>query len=74
VGTGMSAPLPPDIDLVVPDDDELLSDWERNFLVSLDTSEGELTPRQQEKFDEIQEPLERRREMCRQGLWPRHIR
>jgi len=27
-----------------PDDNEPLSDWERNFLASIDAWEGELTP------------------------------
>jgi hypothetical protein len=70
----MSAPLPPDFDLGKPDDEELLSDWERNFLASIDAWEGELTTRQQAKLEEIEASLERRREMCRQGMWPRHIR
>lgn len=70
----MSAPLPPDVDLGEPDDDELLTDWERRFLTSLDAWHGELAERQQAKRDEIEESLERRREMCRQGPWPTYIR
>jgi hypothetical protein len=71
----MSAPLPPDIDhLGEPTDDELLSDWERRFVASIDAWDGELTHRQQEKLDEIEGDLERRRELCRQGLLPRYIR
>jgi hypothetical protein len=65
---------PPDVDLGEPDDDELLTDWERNFLASLDLWEGELTWRQQEKRDEIEASLELRRELFRQGLWPRSVR
>ena len=69
----MRAPLPPDIDLREPTDDELLSDWERRFLASL-AERCELTPRQQAKLDEIESNLERRRELCRQNLWPTCIR
>jgi len=70
----MSASLPPDIDLGEPEDDELLTTWERRVLASIDAWAGELTDRQQEKLNEIESNSERRRELCRQGLWPRYIR
>jgi hypothetical protein len=38
-----------------------LTDWERNFLASIDAREGELTPGQQARLDEIEESLELRR-------------
>jgi hypothetical protein len=45
-----------------PDDDELLTSWERGFLASIASWEGELTWRQQEKLDQIEAALEERRE------------
>ena len=69
----MSAPFPPHIDFDEPDD-ELLTDWERSFRASIDAWEGELAPRQQEKLDEIEQPLEIRRRNWRDGLFPRYVR
>jgi hypothetical protein len=63
----------PDVDHGEPDDGPL-SDWERNFLASIDARERELTPGQQEKRDEIEESLELRRRNWRDGLFPRHVR
>ena len=62
--------LPLEIDLDEPYD-ELLTDWERSFLASIDAWEGELTSR---KLEEIEADLERRRELWRQGTLPRHVR
>jgi hypothetical protein len=45
-----------------PDDDELLTSWERSFMASIACWEGELTYAQQAKLGEIQEALEERRE------------
>jgi hypothetical protein len=66
-------PPPPNVDLGEPDE-ELLTDWERNFLASIDAREGELTPGQQARLDEIEESLELRRRNWRDGLFPRHVR
>jgi hypothetical protein len=54
-----------------PTDDELLTEWEQGFLASIDVWEGELTPRQQEKLDEIEMALEERREAWRQARFNR---
>ena len=64
-------PLENDLDEL---NDELLTDWERSFMVSIDAGEGELTSRQQEKLEESEADLERRRELWRQGILPRHVR
>jgi hypothetical protein len=49
---------PPDDE---PSDDALLTEWERDFLASLDAWEGALTPAQQDKLDEIEQLLGERR-------------
>jgi hypothetical protein len=58
----MSAPAGPE-----PTDDELLTSWERGFLASIGAWEGELTYAQQDKLDEIEAALEKRREAWRQA-------
>ena len=55
---------PPDDE---PSDDALLTEWERDFLASLDAWEGALTPAQQDKLDEIERLLGERREAWRRG-------
>jgi hypothetical protein len=57
-----------------PTDDELLTPWERAFLASMDAWEGEPTDAQQAKLDEIEEALPIRRELWREGKWPRFVR
>jgi hypothetical protein len=59
---------PPDDE---PSDDALLTAWERDFLASLDTWEGALTPAQQDKLDEIEQLLGERREARQRGRMPR---
>jgi hypothetical protein len=59
---------PPDDE---PAEDVLLTEWERDFLASLDTWEGALTPAQQDKLDEIEQLLGERREARQRGRMPR---
>jgi hypothetical protein len=59
--------------LVDPDDiteDDVLTDWEREFLTAIEEWEGELTERPQAKLDEIEADIPVRLELARQGLWP----
>jgi hypothetical protein len=51
-----------------PSDDELLTSWERNFLVSIALWEGDLTPAQEDKLAEIEQLLVERREAKRTPL------
>ena len=66
----MTAPDPFD----EPDDDELLTDWEINFLASIGAQDFDLTERQEAKFAEIEEALQIRRELWREDKWPRFVR
>lgn len=66
----MSAPDPFD----EPDEDELLTDWERDLLASMDAWEGEPIDAQQAKLDEIEEALPIRRQLWRERKWPRFVR
>jgi hypothetical protein len=50
-----------------PDDDELLTSWERNFMESIALWQGELTWAQEAKLNEIETALEERREAWRQA-------
>ena len=59
---------PPDDE---PSDDALLTESARGFLASLDTWEGALTPAQQDKLDEIEQLLGKRREARQRGRMPR---
>jgi hypothetical protein len=59
---------PPDDE---PSDDALLAESARGFLASLDTWEGALTPAQQDKLDEIEQLLGKRREARQRGRMPR---
>ena len=47
------------------DDEELLTSWEANFLLSTGSQDYPLTPAQQEKLDEIDELLWQRRAALR---------
>jgi hypothetical protein len=72
----MSAPLQGNEDWLYeePDEDELLTDWERDFLTSIELQDYDLTARQEEKRDEIYVELEIRRELWREGRYPRRVR
>ena len=50
-----------------PDDDDLLTPWERDFLASVEAQDYDLTDRQQDKLNEIEQALEERRAMWRAG-------
>jgi hypothetical protein len=53
-----------------PDDDDLITAWEQAFMASVAAWEGELTPAQEDKLAEIEELMEERRELWRQGYRP----
>jgi hypothetical protein len=55
---------PPDDE---PSDDALLTESARGLLASLDAWEGALTPAQQDKLDEIEQSLGKRREAWQGG-------
>ena len=57
-----------------PTDDELLSNWELEFLASMELWSGEPTEAQQAKLDEIEEALAIRRRHWRDGWFPRYVR
>ena len=59
-----TAPDDPDQDRE-PDDDELLTDWEREFLADIESQDYDLTERQEDKLAEIEGLLEERREAWR---------
>ena len=72
----MSAPLRGDERWLgdEPDDDELLTDWEIDFLASIECQDFDLTERQEAKRDEIYAEIETRRALWREGRYPRHVR
>jgi hypothetical protein len=53
--------------VVWPPDDEPLTEWERDFLASLDAWEAAPTPAQQDKLDEIEQLLGERSEARQRG-------
>jgi hypothetical protein len=53
-----------------PDDDDLLTDWERGFLASVGSQDYPLTPAQEDKLAEIEALIDERREKWRQGWRP----
>jgi hypothetical protein len=60
-------------DLFDPDDiteDDVLTDWEKDFLASVGSQDHEPTERQQDKWDEIEAEIPMRMAMARQGRWP----
>jgi hypothetical protein len=50
-----------------PSDDDLLTDWEVDFLASIGAQDYPLTPAQEDKLAEIEALLEERREAWRLG-------
>lgn len=54
-----------------PSDDAMLTEWDRDFLASLDGWQGTLTPAQQDKLDGIEQLLGERREAWQRGWGPR---
>jgi hypothetical protein len=60
----------PEIDPDDLDDDDFLTEWERSFLDSISCWDGDLTDRQEEKLAEIQQALEDRRQLYREGRYP----
>jgi hypothetical protein len=57
-----------------PDDVELMTDWERGFVDSVESQDYALTDRQQEKLDQIEAELVIRRRLWREGRFPRFAR
>jgi hypothetical protein len=51
-------------------EDDVLTDWEKDFLASVGCWDGDLTDRQQEKLDEIEAEIPMRLELVRQGRRP----
>jgi hypothetical protein len=73
MATFHGARVAPVTDFIDPDDitqDDVLTDWEKDFLASIECWEGELTCPQQEKLDEIESEIPMRLELARQGRWP----
>jgi hypothetical protein len=57
-------------DLLEPNDDELLTDWERDFLASIESQGYPLTSAQEDKLAEIEQLVEERREAWSRGSRP----
>jgi hypothetical protein len=52
------------------DEDDVLTDWECDFLASVGGQDYPLTDAQQDKLDEIEAAIPERLELARQGRWP----
>ena len=58
-----------DFDAPITEDD-VLTDWEIDFLASVGSQDYEPTAAQQDKLDEIESAIPMRMELARQGRWP----
>jgi hypothetical protein len=51
-------------------EDDVLTDWEHDFLASVGAQGYPLTERQEDKLAEIEADIPRRLELARRGRWP----
>ena len=60
----------PDYEFEEIEEDDVLTDWERDFLASVGAQDYDLTDAQEDKLAEIEAAIPMRMELARQGLWP----